>query len=79
MDEEVAVSTQLSGRHLADADSAEPSALLCKPAPTRVIPGHYHRFDAHDVTVTERKKRETKRHRWIFSEFYQLKTSAVIL
>lgn len=61
MDEEVAVSGQLSGHHLTDAHPAEAPPLLCQPSPTRVISGHDHRFHAHNVTVTE-KERETERH-----------------
>lgn len=56
MDEEVAVSGQLSGHHLTDAHPAEAPPLLCQPSPTRVISGHDHRFHAHNVTVTEKER-----------------------
>lgn len=56
VDEEVAAAGQLSRRHLTDTNPTETPSFLCQPASARVISGHDHRFDAHDVTVTERER-----------------------
>lgn len=52
MDEEAASAQQLGRQHLAHAHTAEASTVLGQPAATRVVPGHDHRFDAHNVAVT---------------------------
>lgn len=77
MDEEVDVAGQLSRHHLTDAHPAEPPTLLCQPSTTRVISGHDHRFDAHNVTVTEREKeREKELH---FDTRHMSETKSIII
>lgn len=63
VDEEVAAAGQLDRHHLTDTHPTETPSFLCQPASARVISGHDHRFDAHNVTVTARKREKT--HEWI--------------
>lgn len=51
VDEESVASQQLWGQQPTHTHSAQ-AAVLRQPAATRVVPGHHHCFDAHNVAVT---------------------------
>lgn len=51
VDEEDVASQQFAGQQPADAHSAQ-AAVLRQPAAARIVSGHHHRFDAHNVAVT---------------------------
>lgn len=51
VDEESVASQQLWGQQPTHAHSAQ-AAVLRQPAATRVVPGHHHCFDTHNVAVT---------------------------
>lgn len=51
VDEEGVASQQLRRQQPTHAHSAQ-AAVLRQPAAARVVPGHHHRFDAHNVAVT---------------------------
>lgn len=51
VDQESVPSQQFVGPQPAHADSAQ-AAVLRQPAAARIVSGHHHRFDAHNVAVT---------------------------
>ena len=56
MDEERVSAQQFVGQQSADAHSAQ-AAVLRQPAAARVVSGHHHRFDTHNVAVTATQRR----------------------
>lgn len=51
MDQESVASQQFGWQQPAHAHSAQ-ATVLRQPATTRIVSGHHHRFDAHNVAVT---------------------------
>ncbi len=58
VDEEGVASQQFIRQQPAHAHSAQ-AAVLRQPAAARIVSGHHHRFDAHNVAVTATHQRET--------------------
>lgn len=58
MDEEGVASQELARQQPAHTHSAQAS-ILRQPAAARVVSGHHHRFDAHNVAVTATHRKES--------------------